>query len=63
MTLPDFLTALEQELRLTGRPFDRGALIAFAESVFVVALEDPGDVPHWAGEFLAANGPATNAGA
>jgi hypothetical protein len=52
MTLPDFVAALEQELQLTGRPFDRGALLAFAESVYLLAEDEPGDVLRWAAEFL-----------
>jgi hypothetical protein len=34
MTLPDFVTGLELELRLRAVPFDRGKLETWAESVW-----------------------------
>jgi hypothetical protein len=41
MSLPDFLTALEQELRLRGVAFNRADVLAFADDVWPLAREDP----------------------
>jgi hypothetical protein len=53
MTLPDFLTGLELELRLRAAAFDRGELEAWAADVWPRAEDDP-DVIGWAEAFLAA---------
>jgi len=57
MTLPDFVTGLEMELRLRAVPFDRGELEAWARDVWPLAEDDP-DVIRWAEAFLAARRPA-----
>jgi hypothetical protein len=51
MNQPDFLTALEQELRLRGIGFDRADLLEFVADVWPLAQENP-DVAFWAQEFL-----------
>jgi hypothetical protein len=53
MTLPDFVTGLELELRLRAVPFDRGELETWAAAVWSLAEDDP-DVIRWAEAFLAA---------
>jgi hypothetical protein len=53
MTLPDFVTGLEMELRLRAVPFDRGELETWARDVWSLAEDDP-DVIRWAEAFLAA---------
>ena len=47
MTLSDFVTGLELELRLRAVPFDRGELETWAESIWPLAE----DTPHggWSG--------------
>ena len=57
MTLEDFITGLEMELRFRGEPFDRGELEQFAADVWPLAQEDP-DPGRWAAEFLDARQPA-----
>ncbi len=54
MTRDDFALALESELQLTGRPFDRGELLTWAADVWPLAEDDP-DAGRWAREFLAAS--------
>jgi hypothetical protein len=44
MTLPDFLTGLEMELRLRGIPFDRRELETWARDVWPLAEDDPDPV-------------------
>jgi hypothetical protein len=51
MTLPDFVTGLEMELRLRAVPFDRGELETWAADVWPLAEDDP-DVIRWAEAFL-----------
>jgi hypothetical protein len=51
MTFDDFVSALEQELRLRGVAFARRDLRTFAEDVWPLAAEDP-DVTRWALAFL-----------
>ncbi len=58
MNQADFTLALESELRLLGRPFDRGALLAFAADVWPLAEDDP-DTGLWAREFLKGSEGAT----
>jgi hypothetical protein len=41
MTLPDFVTGLELELRLRAVPFDRGELETWAADVWSLAEDDP----------------------
>ena len=41
MTLYDFVTGLEMELRFRGEPFDRADLEPFAADVWPLAEEDP----------------------
>ena len=53
MTLPDFVTGLEMELRLRGVPFERRDLDGFAADVWPLAEDDP-DPQRWAREFLEA---------
>jgi hypothetical protein len=53
MTLSDFLTGLELELRLRAVPFDRGDLETWAADVRPLAEDDP-DVIRWAEAFLPA---------
>jgi hypothetical protein len=53
MTMQDFLTGLELELRLRAVPFDRGELEAWAADVWSLAEDDP-YVVRWAEAFLAA---------
>jgi hypothetical protein len=50
MTPAEFVQALEQELHLSGRPFDRANVIAFVEAVWPLVEDDP-DIGLWAGEF------------
>ncbi len=51
MTQPDFLAALEQELRLRGIGFNRADLVAFMADVWPLIEENP-DVAFWARELL-----------
>ena len=51
MTLEDFTTSLEQELRLRGVRFDRADLLDFAADVWPLAQDDP-DVARWAQAFI-----------
>jgi hypothetical protein len=51
MTLYDFVTGLEMELRLRAVPFDRGELEAWAADVWSLAPDDP-DVIRPAGTDL-----------
>jgi hypothetical protein len=60
MTLGDFLTGLEMELRLRAVPFDRGELETWAAAVWSLAENDP-DVIRWAEAFLAARREAAGA--
>jgi hypothetical protein len=60
MTISDFLTGLEMELRLRAVPFDRGELEAWAADVGSLAEDDP-DVIRWAEAFLAARQEAAGA--
>ena len=53
MTLPDFVTGLELELRLRGVAFERRDLETFAADLWPLAEEDPDPKP-WAGAFLEA---------
>jgi hypothetical protein len=53
MTLPDFVTGLELELRLRAVPFDRAELEPWAADVWSLAEDDP-DPIRWAEAFLAA---------
>jgi hypothetical protein len=53
MTQADFTQALEQELQLCGRPFDRGDLLTFVADVWPLAEDDP-DPVRWSREFLEA---------
>jgi hypothetical protein len=55
MTQPEFIQALEQELRLCGRPFDRAEVLAFVESMWPLVEEDQ-DTGLWAAEFWRAEG-------
>jgi hypothetical protein len=41
MTLSDFVTGLELELRLRAVPFDRGELQTWAADVWSLAEDDP----------------------
>jgi hypothetical protein len=50
MTPAEFTKALEQELHLTGRPFDRASVLAFVEAVWPLVEDDP-DIGLWATEF------------
>jgi hypothetical protein len=50
MTLPDFITALELELRFRGVAFDCADVLTFAADVWPLAEEDP-DVGRWAEAF------------
>jgi len=54
MMQPDFLQALETELRFRGIPFDRGALLAFVPAAWPAAEETADDVDRWANDFLVA---------
>jgi hypothetical protein len=56
MTQADFTIALEQELRLSGRPFDRGELLTFVADVWPLVDDDP-DPARWAREFLESGRP------
>jgi hypothetical protein len=47
MTLPNFVTGLEMELRLRSVPFDLSELSTFAGDVWPLAAEDP-DPTCWA---------------
>jgi hypothetical protein len=51
MTLPDFTTALEQDLQLRGVGFDRADVVTFTADVWPIAEEDP-DPDWWAVKFL-----------
>jgi hypothetical protein len=51
LTQPDFLSALERELRFRGVAFSRAQLMAFVASVWPLAEEDP-DMTFWAREFI-----------
>jgi hypothetical protein len=53
MTLDDFVTGLELELRLRAVPFDRGELETWADDVWPLAEDDP-DVIRWSEAFQAA---------
>jgi hypothetical protein len=53
MTLPDFITALEQDPRFRGVAFDRADVLTFAADVWPIAEEDP-DPGRWAEAFLEA---------
>jgi hypothetical protein len=57
MSLSDFITSLEMELRLRGEPFDRRDLETFASDVWPLAEEDP-EPGRWTAEFLEAQQPA-----
>jgi hypothetical protein len=52
LTPSDFLLMMEQQLRPTGTPFARVALIAFVDACWPWMSEDP-DVELWAAKFLA----------
>jgi len=52
MQQADFAAALTSALRWRGLPIDRGAVAAFAASVFPL-VEDDADVERWADEFVA----------
>jgi hypothetical protein len=60
MTLSDFLTGLELELRLRAVPFDRGELETWAADVWSLAEDGP-DVLRWAQAFRAARREAAGA--
>jgi hypothetical protein len=49
------MIALEIELRLRGRPFDRADVTTFAEGVWLLAEDDP-EPGRWADAFLVAHG-------
>jgi hypothetical protein len=51
MTPAAFVRALEAELRLRGVPFDLRDLLAFAESVWRIAEDDPNPLL-WADAFV-----------
>jgi hypothetical protein len=51
MTLQDFITSLELELRFRGEPFDRAELETFAADVWPL-VEDRPDPVRWVDEFL-----------
>ncbi len=51
MTLQDFVTGLEMELRFRGEPFDRRDLETFAADVWPIAEEYP-EPGRWTAEFL-----------
>jgi hypothetical protein len=53
MTLPDFITGLELELRLRAAPFDRAELVTRCADVRPLADEDPNPI-RWAEAFLTA---------
>jgi hypothetical protein len=55
MNQTDFVTALEQELQLSGIAFSRADLVDFVSSVWPLAQENP-DVAFWAQEFIESRG-------
>jgi hypothetical protein len=57
MTLPDFITALESELRPRPVVYDRRELETWATAVWPIAEEDP-NPGRWAEAFLEARGEA-----